>query len=557
MKAILLTLLLVPSMAVAQYSDEWMQTEADINAYLQQNAQHTQSVISGLESKVSAGIRRASQSNNSQSSGMRISVDAQRKAQRDADHRAWLEQRQEEIREQQRRQAERERLRQEEERRRREAQYQAVYATEYIRAGARADRLTQEARWRTGEGAELMDRMHDEKRLMTASTEKNFSSSASPRGHRMRPLTRRLQHGLSPDAIPRTAMTADARPWSEWSQYVPPMRIAPPPVTRVKSPQSVLDSDGQWAELESRLGRERAEQIRYAAFDACGGRMPDLRYDSGDGRYVMFNPESHKIITIDPDGKSMTIHQLTEKDDSIWALWRNIKESASLSLDFNAIGGKISSRTSITPGSDKEVASNELTIGGMGARVSDKGYQAKAGNLSVGQDFGKDGVKADVTFGDKRESTALLDGSISTKIKLYENSSEIKHSILYFADNASTPSIGMGYNVGFGATVKGSAKASMTLDESKGKLSYSREVKGEVSVAKAGTQVQMMYRPPLYKGMCFATLSGEAKVGYEYKYKSGSGKKIEGEKSVNLGKLPLTLSGAGHFRCYSPEDIAK
>lgn len=559
----------------------------EINRTIRDINRKTQDACDGLEDKIREAIlRQLPQNKPSQGSaprgGIQFTVDPprtapssahrqaeqQHKIAREAQHQAWLEQRRQAINEQRQQEAERRRRRIEEEQKIRQERYNAIYTTEYMREGPSAQRKSDIAHWRTHEGAQILNETHTAQMLMTASSVKEFGHGTRTSTHTVQPLKRRRPIGLSPDAIPWATMAADARPWSEWTNKVQKIYLDPElSDSSINAPKTMLTANEQWNEMTARLGESRMEQIRYALVDACGKNIPSLYYDESNGRYVVYSYDSHKIITIAPDGSSMTTHQLTEKDDSISNIWNNIQKTSYVSGSFNAVDA-ISSKVGLSLNSEKMVE-YEFKVKGVGGNISNTGWSIDAGNASLSSDYNGEKRKlevsksADFEIQDKKEpekdnntSTKkkdLLTAELNARITAYENSSSIKHSKIWFADDISSPSFGAGWQLGAGLTVKGSAKAYMKANDN---IKHGAEVGGEVTLANAGINGTVMFRPTLYKGMCFATVDVKADLGYKYKYKSKGGKKSDKsfEKGRNPGSYPVFLSGAGSFRCYSPEE---
>lgn len=586
-------LLLACSLTISAQSLIGNRSDEEVNEILEQDRIRTeeynrvirdinrqyQDAVDGLEDKIREAIlRQRPQNKPSQGSaprgGLQFTVDPprtapsrahrqaeqQRKIARESQHQAWLEQRRQAINQQRQLEVERKRRRIEEERRRRQERYNAIYTTEYIREGANAQRKSDIAHWRTHEGAQILNSTHTAQRLMTATSVKEFGHGTRTSTHTVQPLKRRRQRGLSPDAIPWATMAADARPWSEWTNEVRQIDFVPDlPSSNVDAPKAMPTANEQWNEMTARLGESRMEQIRYALVDACGKNIPSLYYDASNDRYVVYSYKNHKIITIAPDGSSMTTHQLTEKDDSISNIWNNIQKSAYVSGSFNAVDA-ISGKAALS----EKMVEGEFKVKGVGGNISNTGWSIDAGNASLSSDYNGENLKleasksADFEIRDKKESEKdanastkekdLLIAELNAKITVYENSSSIKHSVIWFADDISSPSFGAGWQLGAGLTVKGSAKAYMKANDN---IKYGTKVGGEVTLANAGINGRVMFRSPLYKGTCFVTMEGETSLGYKYLWSKG-GKKSE--KGRNVVFYPVFLSGAGSFRCYSSDD---
>lgn len=590
----------LPIVALGQVSLLGGRSEAEMRAYWEEDARRTeqynrwldehnrraQESIDAIEDALHIAIRRSVSTQGHTSnkatvttararSGLMISTDnstvsttsartarsQQRKHQREQEQRECLL-RQEEIAKQRRLQAA-ERRRQEEKRRRQE-HYDRVYTTEYKREEYRSRRLSDEADWRVGEGADIMDRTHTASSLMTASTQRNFgsSSSCSVRKHSIRSLSHRSTAivGLDPYAIPWATMSADARPWDEWNASHPIRDIVPSiPVQSVVP----LISSELWIHIQDDLGKEKTDMIRAVVNNECNGVIPEIRYEASDGHYYLYDQESHKVISIDGDGSSIMVHQLTEKEDRFSDIWENIKKSATLSMDINA-AKSLSSTVSITPGSDKEFVSYSGKVGNLSGRISNKGYSVTAGDVIGKGDYNSgdievvvDVAKKTIPLGGELESKEKTEfgGNLSASIKAIEISSQITHRKYILSSNASSPSIGIGSAYGVGITAKASATTFAELRKSG--VAYGAEVKGEVSLAKGSLDATVMVRPPLYGGMCFATISLEGKAGYAYSFKIENGSGISSKvRGRNIGGLPLSLSGAGALKCYQPQEYS-
>lgn len=579
--------------------------EQRINRFIEENNRRTQQSIDGLEDKLRNAMRRNSPATGSQPQGgtaprggLQFSVDRpaprakgqtrkqrdeQRRRERDAEHRRWLEERRQQIAEQRRRDAERERRRREREAELARLRYDTNYRAEYARTAGYYARKSDEAHWRTHEGAEILDATHRAENLMYGPVEKNFEQGAGTagRGHRLKTIRRRRPAvtGLDSHAIPYGTMAANARPWSEWRASAVVVDSIPRPHGGTKL-RINLSSPGQWRRLAEEIPPELMSNLRAAIYHESDGNIPGLVYEPGRRLYYLYVPENRKIISFPVDGTEITVHSLTEKDDRLAEMWSTIKKSAKFSAGFNALG-MIDSKVSFTPG--KGEVEGKMNAGPAGVSLSESGIGLKAGKAEAKADFGKEEVSVsteiykDRTPVGKKEKPEIKDsekkkklipeikGELAAEIKLYENSSEIRHKKIYLSSSSSMPSFAIEGSVGAGVEAKASASASAGVNTKvPGGNGLEAKVQGDLNFARAGVEVTVMQKPPLYNGMCFLTVGTKAKAGYSYMLKFGKeatpasandGEKAEGIASVNLGAIPLSLTGMAGLKCYYTDEM--
>ncbi len=94
------------------------------------------------------------------------------------EHRQWLDRRNRQIEENRQRARERDRQRQEEENRRREIKYRTVRAVTYAAQEDHYRDLSDAAHYRTHEGADILNQMHNSRNLMHVSEGNNFDTSS-------------------------------------------------------------------------------------------------------------------------------------------------------------------------------------------------------------------------------------------------------------------------------------------------------------------------------------------------------------------------------------------
>lgn len=635
MRSLVFALLCVGNMAAAQitsglglvdpnqaekeqevFEDEARRIER-YNEFIRNQNQKTQQAIDGLDAALRAAWERQRPKNNvqgnssiqRQSGGITIIQEAPRQPNsqseilrrrqvqkkieaqraRQVQQRAEREERRK-IEEERRR--EQERLRRAEEERRRQEQYNAVRATEYGREGPRTQRLSNEASWRTHEGADMLDRAHTADNLMRKEYANNFSNGHSMAGispasgkHRIGSLRSRGRvaiTGLDQDAIPWATMHKDALPWSEWGKNTETVPVLPPiPIKKPVDP--TIDGVEQWRDLKERLGEEKLNPIIQLVAHETGNHFPDLLYYPEKKEYSMYDYNTNKLMSFSEDGERFTIHELKEKDDGLKEMWQNLKRTRA-EAGFNALN-MVESKVTVAPGESEgeKVKWEGKAMGIIGTSISDQKAGINIGDVNGSINYKGNSneaeVKSEVQLGDvadmlKGEKAEYvesdkfeldIEGSLCAKVKIYENSSEIKHREFNLKSNGA--SLGYGYNIGRGLTVEGNGEISGSARMSG--LGAKAGVGVNVSVAKVGGQGEIMY---ISKGKTyFFKAKSEFKVGYSYELQKFWGveaqrdkEKKESEKSRkggiisgegNIGSLPLVL-GMGLEYSYQDNEMA-
>lgn len=509
----------------------------------------------------------------------------QQRRNQDAENRRKLAQQKAEIEEQERRAEERARIaeqrrrqREHDERLRREI-YQRTYAQEYANAGVKAAQLSNEAYWRTHEGADMLDAAHSSSNLIHSNVEANFNSGGVPVGrHKMRPLRQRRPAitGLDPHAKPWDTF----REWKaipvedEYTERIPPLpKDTVPPI--------VVRSLSGWAKLEDELTPDILSNLRMALYHEFNGDIPPMVYDESTGKRSLYQYSSHKIITISPDGTEMTVHMLEEKDDSFKDIFDNITKSTKISASYNALD-KIKGGVDFTPG--KQQAGGNFSAYGAGVDISESGFGINAGKahaevintkkdrkdfsvsysdkeeINIGKMVAENNMSSDGKQDIDKESDKnrgdLLKGELSAKIKIFENSTSIHHRKYYLSSNVGYPSFAIGGNVGVG--IEGSASVNASAHATKtGELKVGAKYEADATLARGGVDVTFMIKPPGYDGMCFLNVEAGTKVGYSYTLKRGAQKSAGAGIGVgrNLGALPIVLTGNGNLTCYHTNEV--
>lgn len=568
---------------VEEVLEENRRRNEQINRYIEECNRETERRLDGLEDRLRAAIMASmprsqqtgtpAQNNVTKIGGIQIISDPSPNAPRKPDYtrkreqEARLRQQQEynarrarqkkaEIEAIRQRKAERARRLEEEEQRKRQEIYNRTYAAEYARGDQIARQLSAQAHWRTNEGADLLAMTHNSSNLMYADVEKNFDQPTSSAGiHSIKPIKRRRVaiEGLDPHAIPWATMSADARPYSEWSSMAPVLAFVDS-VPPLKALPITIANPSQWDELADQLPAGVMSNLRTAIYHECNGRIPDIAYDSQDEQYHLYDQKSHKIITVSGDGTEVTVHSLKEKDPGLEGFWKDIRESTAFSASGSVAG--YNGNVSIAP-----------SDGHIEADVSHNGktkikYDSKYNNITASQEiFDTSRLGGDGGNKEKDAKSSFikdLNGQLATKVKIYENSSEIKHKKIYLSSQPNLPSFGIEGNIGVGLEVKASASAKAGV-----KSGIGLSVNGDASIARGGFEVSVMSKPPIYGGMCFLTGGASAKLGYSYTLKRGkkSAKNAsldyKQEVGRNIGAWPISIVGVSGITCYSSEEIDK
>lgn len=533
------------------------------------------------------GITYVQEPPRSSSKQKRSRPESDRKRQREAEHQEWLKNLNEQIAQEKELERERERIRQEEEQRRRQEHYNAVRTAEYMREGRRTEMLSNEAHWRTHEGADILDRTHSSSNLMRKEISNNFSSSNKPvqSNHRISSLRSRglftTDGEINHHAIPWATMHADAIPWEEWGKRVPSTNIITIELPERKNAKPILDGKERWKELSERLGEDKMNSIIHVVAKETGNNFPYLNYDSTQHKYYMYDYDTSKYMTISEDGKVFTVHTLKEKNDSLKDLFLNLK-NWQIKAGYNALN-IIKSDITISPflPNSQEHAKWEGSVMGIGTFFSSKkmgvnGMGAQA-SIDITGDNKAVNFKIDKTIDnniqdlihkknedDKNEvsnSKLEIEGHIRAQLKMYENSSEIEHRTLYLSPDNRGVSIGSGYNIGRGL----SAKTEYALSISN--LGVSQSIGANTNIAKVGGFFWGMRK--FGNSTCFLSVHPESKVGFSYKYMLKGGEKKEKEKGNsntdvlhmsrehNVGGFPLVFGIDVSVVCQSDDSVQK
>lgn len=361
----------------------------------------------------------------------------------------------------------------------------------------------------------------------------------------------------SPDLsfIPYNEMYAHPLSWDDCGRGAHTVDVVSDIPGANKPVEVILNGREQWRDVALRLGDERMNQIINAVGAETGNHFPDLLYNREERFYYMYDFKTGKYMTFSDDGEKFTVDVVKDENDRLTLkdIFKNLKETE-VNLGFNALN-HIKSDVSLAPFApdSKEHAKWKGGALGVGGYVSDKKAGVEAGGVSVLQDYSGKTDKIEVkiedkTIGDPLEAirdkkdekeveTPEIEGHFRTKIKLYQNSSEHEHRVLYFGSNADDTSFGVGYNRGRGLTLKGEAELYGSAD-SKG-LHAGAAVKVDASIAKLGVYVWAMRKDDSSDRVCFMKVHPEAKVGYTFKGKKQLGKK----KFLNKGESPEKEDG--------------
>ena len=488
-----------------------------------------------------------------------------RQRQRDNEHRAWLEERREQQREAARRQRERERLRAEEDFHHRQQIKAEVSATEYIREGARTQRLSDAAEWRTHEGADILDRTHTASGLMRRGMGNNFGDGTiSGNRHRMRPLKRKDDgFRLDPHAIPWATMAADAQPWENWREnlkvtYLP--YSVPAPETNLKEstpePRVLLTSPQQWSDIEQRIPSERFDMIKAVIYDVNGGVFPQLSYNPDTKQYEMLMLDKKRILKLDEDGGKLTIETRTEKDNSV----KNALESVSLSANAETTGMTIlGADTNMKIGSSytpfKGKVSENAGIGNLKVKPGEKDYLEYKQTIRE-NNLEKEKGKDSYILTDKSKKQEIgTKASLSANTTLVEKPS-LKTETFYFGGVSEKVALGWERGVA-GPKVKANAKFESRVS-TKG-IKHTASVNAEATLIEGNIGGTTVFKVPWYDGVCFSHVNGSGGIGYKYSRKrnlSKSGKDEQIQQSFSLGSVPLAFTAKGAIvRCTPMRDI--
>lgn len=487
-----------------------------------------------------------------------------------AQHQAWLQERRE-----RREQAEQRRRREEQRRReaelmRRQQIYNAAYVVADAVAAQRAAQLTAEARWRTGEGAQILDRTHTAKRLMTADTSKNFGNGTVAGRHRLGALSTAKKGFLDSHSIPWATMSKDAKPWSEWEKdcrKVYAVAISPePPLPPVK-----IQSPDPWNELLQNVPEGRTDMFKAVVYFANDGVIPPIYYDTDAKKYLMVSDDENKVFAIAPDGSEIDMLTLTEKDDSFSDLVKNIK---SLSIEASANVAGFSKGGSIKPFGEEDISAHpgETSDGTVNVKTNGKGISAsyKGEGAKVSAGLSDDGISlsasekmnlAEHSAGKKDETgngtkKDPAGASVGLSLDVFKSSAKVQHKSYSLRD--------LGIATGHDWSAMGGFEAETSLKGS-ASLSGSSGVEAKMSIKFAegtfgGTLVHKM---PFYKGYVMHEVGVSGSLGTEISWKTKAGK-AKGGAAVDvtakqaLGALPLSVGGkVKAFRYISQEDLDK
>lgn len=485
---------------------------------------------------------------------------AARKSQRDAEHRAWIEEKRERQREANRRRRENERRRAEAEARMREEIRQRVTAAEYMREGARTERLSSEARYRTGEGAVMMNRMHSSHNLMNANTEKHFGQGNATAGrHRIRKLNSRRPDGVAPGAIPWGTMRQNALTWDRWQQEVKASVITP----EIPEPEVKITSQEQWRRLAEEIPEHRFKMIKAVIYGTNNGIFPEIHKVPGSGLYILDMKDDNKLMTLSADGETLDIVTFSDKDFS----WKEIKDNlrkSSISVEAGILNKKHSLEvkpfennnnvsTSVTLNTGQASINTNLEPGGTGditvaANNSEKVKLFEKASANTGLEIKEERDLASIEF---KEKLKLLDWTASVHRQTYSFS-----SVPLAGQIATGQSWKVKGGIEAGVEAKLSAKASMSILKTEGNIS------AKMTFAEGGLNATVVHKVPFYDGFCFSEVGGEAKLGYEYTLRESiattknPGVNVSAQKQ--MGSLPISFGvKAKVFRYVSMEEIDK
>lgn len=491
-----------------------------------------------------------------------------RKQHNDAQHRAWLEERraQRERDEQHRREVEY--RRREADRIRRQQIYDAAYAVADAVAAQRAARLTAEARWRTGEGAEILDRTHTAERLMTADTRKNFGSGAVAGRHRLGTLSTAKKGFLDSRSIPWGTMGQDAKPWSEWEKdcreaYAVALRPQPP-LQPVKMKWS-----NAWEEMSHNIPPDRMNMLKAVVYFANDGVIPQMYYDTDSKKYLMVTDDEHKVFAISPDGSEVDMLTLTEKDDSFSDLVKNIKnlsvEASATMAGFNKggtrkpFGGDDNAKREISDGS----ASMKLNDKEISASYKDEGAKVSAGvsvdglSLSASEKMNIAKYSPDKEMKDEKDAKDTDFGvSLSVDLDFFKSSAKVERKSYSLSDLGIATGHDWSAMGGFEADASVSGSASVSGNKG-------GDAKMSIKFAEGGLGGTLVHKIPFYKGYVVHEAGISGSLGTEISWKSRTGKAKDGAAvdvtaTQSVGALPLSVGASVKaFRFISQEDIDK
>ena len=492
-----------------------------------------------------------------------------RRKQREA-HQAWLKEREEQWRYI----AEKRRRRIAEERRQREQKRSEIIAYEYMREGERVQRLSDEAYYRTHQGADILNQTHTASMLMRQTMDNNFGNGATERTqHRIRPLKRRTNgFRLDPNAIPWATMNKNAQPWENWRKnfretYLP-ISIPEPEVAlnSVNSePRVFLTSPQQWEDMERRIPPERFDMIRAVIYDVNKGVFPSVYYDAKDHTYKMLMLDQHRIMVLDEDGSRLAIQELKEKNASF-------SQGVSITGRSNILGTTLSGtffpfqkdKAKVSSSVDNEnflVSPDKVSMKSKGGIVNyskdssiSYSFEKKAGEEIIES-------KSYIGYEEEEQNTnleshknTLAQGSINLNAQLID-SPQLEYKTFYFGhfDN-----IAWGYaNSENGPSVVASAKT-------EGTIGLGKKSSSEVSLNLKATLIEgsvggsAVYKIPGYDGVCFSEVNVGEGIGFQIARKRKMGKS---DISVSYGKsllfgLPVSFStNATIYKCHPSKQI--
>lgn len=490
-----------------------------------------------------------------------------RKHHNDAQHRAWLDERraQRERDEQHRREVEH--RRREADRIRLQQIYDAAYAVADAAAAQRAVRLTTEARWRTGEGAEILDRTHTAERLMTADTRKNFGSGAVAGRHRLGTLSTAKKGFLDSRSIPWGTMSKDAKPWSEWEKdcreaYAVALKPVPP-----LEPVKMNWSDA-WEEMSHNIPPDRMNMLKAVVYFANDGVIPPMYYDTDSKKYLMVTDDEHKVFAISDDGSQIDELTLTEQDDSFSDFIKNLRN---VTVDGSASIPGFKGGGSLKPfaGDDMALNSMEASDGSTTVKVSGKeiatSYSGDGAKLSGG--LSGDGVSLSASeainlaehHADRDDVKIQPDPagvSLGARLDLFESSAKVQRKSYSLGDLGIAT--GRDWNAMGGVEADASFRGSAGISGGMG-----MEAKMSIKFAEGDVGGTLFHKIPFYKGYVVHEAGISGSLGTEISWKSGTGKAKDGAAvdvtaTQSVGALPLSVGAkVKAFRFISQEDIDK
>lgn len=453
-------------------------------------------------------------------------------------HQQWLD----ECRERQKRdneiRLEKERLRREQERREQERVYNEVYTSEYAREGVKTQQKIDAARWRTGEGAELLNRTHTAERLMTASNRMNFGNSRPRAGqHRLRPVKGRTKGYLDFNAIPWGTMKKGAIPYSEWSKnskatYTVDNNVLHP--VEKPLPQMTKRWEGDWDEIHRRISDDFLPQIKASIYFANNGEIPPLYYSEKADKYIAELNDGKTIVALSADGKTLDFLKMEETDDEVKDVLKNVGD-ANLSVHVGDLKGD----------------AKGWSYKGQNIKVSadpDAKVSAEVG-ISDNKDFAEQKDKRDNDKDkDKDEENkgffSKPEIGLEAKLDLYENSTKVERMRFSFGEKLTK---GYQWSLSGGAEI--SAKSNVS----------SKSMSGSIKATTVEGSYGVQSIIPFYKGFVVSEAKVTASVGYNFKYKRKWAKAVPeavGSRPVSL--LPLSVGyEVKAFKYYSFETINK